>query len=121
MPAGPVGAVIQAANQFTGAFDPGVNPVRIQYRNYRGEDVEYAADRSTLRNFETRISIQVAPRGARITLEKKFVRNLAALGDLTRVGEPSGVDRQVLTYHLRRGSTSPRFEQLRRKYPNWKP
>jgi hypothetical protein len=102
-----------------GDYRPGPNAVTIQYRNFQGDDVEFVADRTTWRVFLGVISVRVAPTGARITLAKKFIRNLAVLGMVATQPEPRGVERQILTYHLRHGTTSPRFEQVRRKFPNW--
>ena len=32
---------------------------------------------------------------------------------------PTPQERRVLEYHAKRGTTSPRCEELRRKYPDW--
>jgi hypothetical protein len=103
-----------------GSFDPGPNTVVIRYRNYRGDDTEYIADRATIRLRREHLTARVAPTGKRIALAKKFIRNLAELPLPPASAEPRGVERQILCFHLRRGSTSPRFEELKRKYPGFR-
>lgn len=116
----PGGVVSNPSLDPQGGFHPGANAVTVQYRNHRGDDAVFVADRTTWRVFDDCVSVRVAPRGARITLRKKFIRNMSALGLASLTPEPRGVDLQVLNYHLRRGTTSARFEEVRRRYPYWR-
>jgi hypothetical protein len=104
-----------------GAFDPGADGIRIRYRNFRGDETEFFGDRRTVRFTKAHMSIRVAPTGTRISLWQKFVQNLGALKRGEPAAQPTGVERQILGYHRKRGTTSPRYEALRRKYPNWNP
>ncbi len=112
-----------ARRSHTGSFDPGPHGVMIRYRNFEGDDVEFEGDRRTVRFRKAHISVRAAPTGRRISLAKKFIENLSDLkpNPAFPVPEPSRVERQILAFHHRRGSTSPRYEELRRKYPSWTP
>lgn len=105
----------------SGSFNPGANAITIRYRNHRGEEAEYVGDKTTVRSIHEHISVRVAPTGKRIALAKKFIQNLAQLPPAAAAPMPSGTDRQILSFHSRRGSTSARYEELRRKYPHWQP
>lgn len=100
-----------------GVFDPGANRLTIQYRNFRGQDRQFEADRSTVRFKKRHISVCVAPTYKRIALAKKFIKNLSDMESLAVRIPTTGVERQILGYHKKYGTTSPRFEELLRKYP----
>ena len=104
-----------------GSFNPGGNAVTVRYRNHCGEDAEYVGDRTSIRVRKMHVTIRVAPTGKRITLAKKFITNLASLPLPEPSQIPSAVERQILSYHSKRGTTSPRYAEARRKYPNWQP
>jgi len=104
-----------------GSFDPGPNTVTVRYRNFRGEDVDLRGDGTTTRFRKGHLSLRVLPTGKRITLAKKFVRNLNELESWPGVGSESRllpVERQVVGYHRKHGTTSPRYEEILRKYPD---
>lgn len=122
----PTAAESKPLPNFQGSFDPGPNAVKVQYRNFQGEDRTFTGDPKFLLESEKALSFRVAPTGKWIHLQKKFVKNLSELKPSIPTGTfnesiPYGVDRQILSYHLKKKSTSPRFEELRRKYPNWQP
>ncbi len=107
---------------FHGNFDPGPNATTIRYRNYRGEDAEYVVDKTSIRSKHEHITAQALPTGKRIALAKQFIQNLPDVPEIAQAeAGPSGNERRILSFHLKRGSTSPLFEELRRKYPDWKP
>ena len=115
---------------FRGNFDPGADAVRIHYRNFEGDDRVFTGDAKSLRKTKRGYTIKITPTGKRISLIKKFLKNPLELDRLAeahtppetgRRDEPFGADRQVLAYHLKRKSTSAKFEAARRKYPNWTP
>ena len=104
-----------------GTFDPGENRVTIRYRNFRGDDTEYVGDGRTIGFKRAHVTVRVAPAGKRIALWQKFVGNLDELKRLAPSPEPAPRERQILRYHTKHGTTSPRYQALRRKYPDWNP
>ncbi len=104
-----------------GTFDPGEHRIMIHYRTFRGDDTAYVGDGRTIRFKKAHVTVQVAPTGERIALWQKFVKNLEELKRLAPSAEPAPRERQILRYHTRHGTTSPRYEALRRKYPDWTP
>ncbi len=104
-----------------GNFDPGVHRITIRYRNFRGDDTEVVGDARTIRFKKAHVTVRVAPTGRRIALWQKFIQNRDDLKRYEGRREPTGVERQILGYHRKRGTTSPRYEELRRKYPEWNP
>lgn len=120
-PSGPPEAASPSRPAQRGSFDPGAHRIVVRYRNFRGDDTEYAGDARTIRFKRAHVTLRVAPTGRRIALWQRFVQNLE---DLKRVAPHAGatpVERQILGYHTKRGTTSPRYEALRRKYPHWLP
>ena len=97
----------------------------IQYRNFRGQGKTFVAEAASARRTKNHISVKVAPQGARIALSRDRILNLndvdAAVPQRLAPGqqEPTWRERQVLTYHKNRGSTSPLYQSIRAKYPNW--
>jgi|MudIll2142460700_1097286.scaffolds.fasta_scaffold670167_1 hypothetical protein len=102
-----------------GTFEPGPETITIRYRNYRGDDIELRGDRRTIRFRKAHVSLCVAPTGQRIALWQRFVRNLDELKQYVPRDTPTAVERQILSYHRKHGTTSPRYEDVRRKYPDW--
>ena len=101
------------------------NPIEIRYTNHRGESRTFTGDRSSLVRRKEHIVVKVAPTGRAITLARKRITNLseveAAMPQRVEPGQdwPSARERQVLSYHKKHGSTSPLYEKIRAKYPNW--
>jgi hypothetical protein len=97
----------------------------IQYRNFRGQGKTFVAEAASARCAKNHVSVKVAPQGARISLSRDRIVNLtevdAALPQRLAPGldEPTPRERQVMTYHKNRRSTSPLFERIRAKYPDW--
>lgn len=110
----------KATKPLSGSFDPGVNGIEIRYRNHRGEEKTYTGDRSTLRVRGKHISLCLAPTGARASFLKTRLLNLSDIEPLIQTVSaapgPSGVERQVLGYYKKRGGTSPRHQEILRKY-----
>ena len=107
-----------------GSFVP-QRPIEIRYTNFRNESKSFTADSATLVRKNKYISAQVAPSGERITLARTRIQNLSEVeGSFPQPvapGQewPSAKERQVLNYHKKYGSTSPLYEKIRAKYPNW--
>ncbi|MEK7858389.1 MAG: hypothetical protein AAB320_04525 [Elusimicrobiota bacterium] len=110
----------------TGDFQPGTGGVTIKYVNRDGEEKAFDAERSSLKQKGEHITARVAPTGKRIALATKWIRNLSDVqGLLARsaktedaLGALTSVERQLLGYHRKRKSTSPRYEALLKKYPD---
>jgi hypothetical protein len=110
---------------FTQPVEVPEGSVAIQYRNFRGEGKTFVAEAASARRARNHISVKVAPQGKRIALSRDRILNLneveAALPQLLAPGQekPTWRERQVLSYHKNRGSTSPLYESIRARYPNW--
>jgi len=100
------------------AFDPARHGVEVRYVNFKGEDKTFTADRRSLRPAGVHLSLRVAPRGTRIALLRERIRNLRDLEAHLKAPVPPH-DAQVLRYHMRHGTTSRLYEELRRKYPDF--
>jgi len=107
-----------------GNFRP-EHPVSIRYVNFVAQNRDFSAERDSLVRKRNHIVAQVAPTGRRITLSRDRIQNLAEieayLPHKLEPGQqwPSGRERQILNYHKKHGTTSPRYEQVREKYPKW--
>jgi hypothetical protein len=107
-----------------GDFRP-EHPVSIRYVNFVGQSRDFSAERDSLVRKRNHIVAQVAPTGRRIALSRDRVQNLSEVeGNMPqRVAPgqnwPTPRERQILGYHKKHGTTSPRCEQVRAKYPNW--
>lgn len=99
-------------------FNPGENAFSIQYKNYAGELKTFTGDKRTVCETKTHFSVRVGPTGKRIYLVKKSVKNAAELQAVAGP-TPHGRDKQVLCYHLRHSSTSPKFEEAKKKFATW--
>jgi len=101
-------------------FDPGNYRIEVRYLNFRAEAKTFEGDWRTLRRRGKHVSLQVAPTGTRIALATDRIQNVADVEDaLGRC--PTTPESRVLAYHAKRGTTSQRCEELRRKYPDWLP
>ncbi len=100
-------------------------PLTIRYRNFQGAEHTYAAEAESCRRQKKHISVVVAPTGRRITLRRDRIQNLAEVEAhcSQRVAPdqswPTPRERQVLNYHKKHGTTSPLYERIRAKYPDW--
>ena len=107
-----------------GDFRP-EHPISIRYRNFAGQDGDFSAELGSIVRKNNHLVARVAPTGARITLARDRIQNLAeveaAMPQRVSAGQawPTARERQILGYHKKRGTTSPRYEQVRAKYPNW--
>jgi hypothetical protein len=101
-------------------IDPGARAIRIQYLNHRGEIKTYTGDRSTLKATGAHVSLRLAPTGKRVSFSKDCIQNRPEVEQALGQGsEPSAVEKQILGYHRKHGTTSPRFEEVRRKFPGY--
>jgi hypothetical protein len=97
----------------------------IRYRNFRGQERTFVAQAASAHRNKNHISVKVAPKGTRIVLSRDRILNLneveAAFPQRVEPGQewPTPRERQVMTYHKKRRSTSPLHESIRTKYPYW--
>ena len=99
--------------------------ITIRYRNFKGEEKEFLADADSCKRTKKRVSVCVAPKGARISMAVERILNWnevdGALPHRVAPGQnlPSPRERQVLAFHKKYKTTSPLYEQIRAKYPHW--
>ena len=108
----------------SGNFRP-EHPVSIRYTNYVGQGRDFSAERESIVRKNNHLIAQVAPTGRKITLSRERIQNLTevegAMPQQVVPGQawPTPRERQILGYHKKNGTTSPRYEQVRAKYPTW--
>jgi hypothetical protein len=99
--------------------------VTIQYRNFQGQNKTFYADARSLHREKNHIRAAVAPKGQQISLSRDRIQNLQEverqMPQRVEAGQewPNKKERQVLSYHKKHGTTSPLYEKIRAKYPNW--
>jgi len=99
--------------------------ITIRYRNFRGQALAFTADAASARQKKNHISVKVVPTGQRVSLARARIQNWNEFGDslpqrLAPGQEwPTPRERQVLAYHKKYGTTSPLYEEIRAKYPDW--
>lgn len=112
------------SSRHSGGFSP-QKPVQIRYRNFRNEEKTFTSDAATIERKRNHLVVQVVPSGERIALSRSRVLNLGEVeaSFAQRVAPdqpwPTPRERQVLNYHKKYGTTSPLYEKVRAKYPNW--
>jgi hypothetical protein len=103
------------------------NPLTIRYRNFQDQAKTFTAETESLRRKGNHIIAQVAPTGEKISLSRDRIQNLGeveeALPQSVQAPQhgPTGRERQVLGYHRKHKTTSPLYEKIRAKYPDWSP
>lgn len=105
-----------------GDFDPGHGAVRIRYANFRGDELTYLGDPRTAYKQGQHLVIRVAPSGKRIALRLSSIQNRSDIESQMEIAPvPDSNERRILNFHLKRGTTSTRFEELRKTYPEYRP
>lgn len=108
-----------------GAFSPGTGSIRIRYENFRGDQLNYLADTNDAYLAGEFVVLRVAPTGRRIAFRLSSIQNRAEVEAKisAQVAKPSPnvEERRVLNFHLRRGSSSRLFVEVREKYPDYRP
>jgi len=101
------------------------HPVEIHYRNFQGEEKTFTAEGESLERKHNHIVAQLAPTGEKIALSRDRIQNLDEVDRAVQSRaeqvrtEPTARERQVLGYHKKHKSTSPLYEEIRAKYPDW--
>jgi hypothetical protein len=108
-----------------GTFTPGSGAIRIRYENFRGDQLNYLADTENAYGAGEFVVMRVAPTGRRIAFRLSSLQNCgeveARLAAQDAKDVPNVQERRILNFHLRRGSTSPLFVEVREKYPQYRP
>ena len=100
------------------AFDPGARAIQIQYLNFRSEMKTFVGDKGTIRAKGKFVSLRVAPTGRRVTFNRECIQNRADVDAAMRqFPAPNPVEAQILGYYRKHGGSTPRYEQLRKKFP----
>jgi hypothetical protein len=104
-----------------GEADPNDYPLRIRYQNFRGNEIIYSADPGSAVRQGEFLVVRLAPTGKRVSFRLSKIQNRSEVEPLLSENpQPLRDERRILRYHLRRGSSSPAFEELRQKYPNFR-
>ena len=99
--------------------------VKIQYRNFQGQNKTFYAEARSLHREKNHIRATVAPKSQQISLSRDRIQNLQEverqMPQRVEANQewPNKKERQVLSYHKKHGTTSPLYEKIRAKYPNW--
>ena len=90
--------------------------VEIRYTNHRGEEKTFMADGTSIRARGRFISARIAPTGRRCAFRRERVINSARIEpQIDAVSLLSPVERQILGYHRKFGTTSARYEEVKEK------
>lgn len=119
-------SALPAASARPSHFSPS-HTLAIRYRNFEGQEKVFVADGDSLRRKRNHLTAQVAPTGQRIAFSRDRVQNLTEVDAVLAAHEgakrtssgPTARERQVLAYHKKYKSTSPLYEEIRAKYPDW--
>jgi hypothetical protein len=96
--------------------------LRIRYKNFRGDEMIYSASPSSAYTKNEHLVIRVAPTGRRISFRLSAIQNRSEVeSQLPKSPLPSPLERKVLNYHLKNGTTSRLFKQIREKYLGYQP
>ena len=99
--------------------------VTISYKNFKGELQVFEVDPESAVRRKNHWSLMVISKGFRVVLSRDRIQNLrdveAVLPHRVAPGQalPTPRERQVLAYHKKYKSTSPLYETIRAKFPNW--
>jgi hypothetical protein len=102
-----------------------LQPVTIRYQNFAGQDRSFVAELGSLVRKGNHMVGRVEPTGEKISLARERIQNLqeveSRLKPRVAPGQslPTRQERQVLGYHKKHGTSSPLFEKIRARYPNW--
>ena len=100
-------------------------PLAIRYCNFQGFEKTFTADKESLQRKRNHITARVMPTGERIALSRDRILNLEEVEQaLPQAVEPPQLrptarERRVLSFHKNHKSSSPLYEKLRAKYPDW--
>jgi hypothetical protein len=97
-------------------FKPKGEVKGIVYENYIGEVKTFEIDCASIKLSRDRLSASASPTGRRLSLHRDKIQNLedfrSYIDRAIKVAHLDSADRQVLTYHSNKGSTSERYEAI---------
>ena len=103
-----------------GEANPSNYSLQIHYQNFRGNEIIYSADPRTAYQQGEYVVVRLAPTSNRVSFKLDRIQNRSEVESvLSENLYPTGNERRVLHYHLKHGTSSPAFEELRQKYPNY--
>jgi hypothetical protein len=114
----------RARQRWLDKFAP--DDIEVRYTNWQGKRRYFLVNKHNITRKGERVCVWVKPKNIPITLKRAAIENLGELQSLIQERKPlhkgprpSRVERQILAYHKRLGTTSPKYEAVRRKYPDW--
>ncbi|HTQ60961.1 MAG TPA: hypothetical protein VMI32_12090 [Candidatus Solibacter sp.] len=111
---------IEIFPQLKGNAEPNDYTLQIRYHNFQGNEIIYSADPRTAYRQNQFVVVRLAPTGKRVSFRLDRIQNRSDVESvLSDSPQPDGKERRILHYHSRRGTSSPAFEKLREKYPNY--
>ena len=114
----------RAPRRWGWGFKP-AHPVPVRYLNFAGQEKTFVAEKDSIVRKKNHLVARFEPSGRTLVLSRDRIRNLAEVESAIpeRVAAwqlwPTPRERQVLGYHKKHRTTSPLFEKIRAKYPNW--
>ncbi len=113
---------VRPKNPLSGNYSPGAGSIEIRYKNFVGEDKTFTGDYRSAYIRGRHVVIRVAPTGKRISLNLNNIQNRDEVESRVAANpRPTSNERRVLHYHLKRGSSSALYVELRQKYPDYQP
>ena len=110
----------EAFPNLKGNANPDDYSLQIRYQNFRGDEIIYSADPRTAYQQSEYVVARLAPTGKRASFKLAKIQNRGDVESvLSNNPQPTGNERRILHYHSKHGSSSPAFEKLRQKYPNY--
>ena len=97
----------------------------IQYVNFRKETRTFQVESASIRRRNNHILARERRSGRQITLCRDRIQNMAEVDALLPARDRSGAprpnsrERQVLGYHSKHKTTSPLYEKIKARYPDW--
>jgi hypothetical protein len=105
-----------------GKASPGDYSLCIRYKNFRGDELIYSADPKSGYIKNEHLVIRVAPAAQHISFRLSAIQNRSDVESLLpKDPQPNPDERKILNHHLRRGTTSRLFKEVREKYPDYQP
>ena len=121
----PVSQPASGQQSSKGSFVP-ARPITIRYRNFQNQEKAFTADADGMVRKRNHLVATVAPQGRKITLSRDRIQNLGEVESAlpqqpVKSGQswPSPRECQVLGYHKKHGTSSPLYQKIRAKYPDW--
>lgn len=106
-----------------GNFTPGTRAIRIRYENHRGDLLNYLADAEGAYQNGEFVLFRAAPTGRRLAFRLSSIVNRGeveqVIASAAAKNPPNADERRILNFHLRRGTSSPRFVEVRQKFPDY--